>query len=364
MKKLLLVLLIAVFSLRGYSQANGALGAFYLTDAGGAMASSSALVSGNTYVLRLPIFNTVNAQIPTGGIGLTISLGGNMAFVGSGVVTNTASNYFSWTITGTAPNQQITATQIAPIPGYLDAELLFNVTVVGATPPTGSSIVGNLGSNPPYLDVNSSDNTTVLTYFTTILLPAKFTKLDASNNNCAVNVNWTVADETDVLRYDVLVSGTGGPRSIASVNANSANGGLYGTSFEIPADLKGQQVLYIQVKEVDNNGKFTLSNITTVRGTCDASNKPLVVYLYPNPVMSTNFVNVAAKEGVFNGKYRMELIDNQGKLYQVKEAQLNNVTSVPFEFKTALAPGNYIIRISNMDGSQTSSVQFIKVGIL
>jgi hypothetical protein len=365
MKKLLLVLLIAVFSLRGYSQADAALGGFYLTDAGGAMVNSSALVSGNTYVLRLPIYNTINAPIPSGGIGITISLGGNMAFVGSGVIANTGSSYFTSSISGTSPNQQISLTQTSQIPGYLDDELRFNVTIVGNTPPSGSSVIGNLGSNGSYLDANPQNNSSVLTYFTTIILPAKFTKIDAQNVNCSLSVNWSVADETNVQKYDVLVSGSGNPfASVASVNGNPANGGLYSTNVEIPANLKGQQVLFVQVREVDADGHITLSSIQTVRGTCDASNRPLVVYVYPNPVTSTNFVNIGAKEGVFNGKYKLELIDNSGKLYQVKEAQLSNVTSVPFEFKTALAPGNYIIRISNMDGSQTSSVQFIKVGIL
>jgi hypothetical protein len=365
MKKLLLVLLIAVFSLRGYSQANGALGGFYLTDAGGTQVSSNALVSGSSYILKLPISNTAFAQIPSGGIGITISLGGNMAFVGSGVIANSASSYFTSSISGTSPNQQMTLTQAAPIPGLTYDELAFNVIVVGNTPPSGSTIIGNLGSNPPYNDANPSDNTSTLTYFTTIILPTKFAKVDAQNVNCSLSVNWSVADETNVQKYDVLVSGSGSPlATVASVNGNPANGGLYSTNVEIPANLKGQQVLFVQVREVDADGHITLSSIQTVRGTCDGTNRPLVVYVYPNPVTSTNFVNIGAKEGVFNGKYKLELIDNSGKLYQVKEAQLSNVTSVPFEFKTALAPGNYIIRISNMDGSQTSSVQFIKIGIL
>jgi hypothetical protein len=364
MKKILLFLLVAGLSLSGFGQAEPGLGGFFFTNATGgtSSASASSLLIGTQYRVNLPVSNLAPNPVPTGGTGITISLGPNLQFVGAGVVTTTASSWYSWTIsTNPTTGQQIVGTQIAPIPAFADEQLTFQVVAVSQTPASGSDLIANLGTNPPFLDIQPGNNTSRLTYFTQSVLPVKFVSIDASNVNCTVNVSWKVAEEVNVSHYEVLVSNNGaGFRSVANANVNSSNGGAYASSFAIPADLKGQ-VLFVQVKEVDNDGKFTLSNVKTVRGNCDNA-RQLIVYAYPNPVVSTNYINVAAKEGVFEGKYKLELLDNNGKLYQVKEVELNNAVSVPFEFRSTLSPGKYMIRVSNLDGSQTSTVQFIKVG--
>jgi hypothetical protein len=372
MKKLILLLFMAA-SFTGfgqYYQADPGIGQPFLVDASGNSVNANTLTPGQVAKLRLSVYNgDVFTTIPSNDTRLQISLGQNLQLVNAATVgTAPLNNLFAWTVTTTSTGQQISGVQIADIPGNYTGFAEFDVTVVGNTPASGSFVVANWfitnqNSTQVLGDYNSNNNASNLNYFTTVLLPVKFVSLDLNNVNCTVNVSWKVAEENGVDHYEVLASNNAAMRMITATQANSANGGAYNASFAIPENLKGQ-VLFVQVKEVDQNGAVTLSNIKTVRGTCDASNRPLVVYVYPNPVTSTNFVNIGAKEGVFNGKYKLELIDNSGKLYQVKEAQLSNVTSVPFEFKTALAPGNYIIRISNMDGSQTSSVQFIKVGIL
>jgi hypothetical protein len=362
MKKILLFLLAAAFSLTGFSQADASLAAFTFRDASGTtLVNANNLTVGTTYRLRLPIANLYSNPIPTGGTTLVVTLGPYMQFVGTGIVATAEGNqYFSSAVNGAA--DRITLTQIAEIPANFSGRLWFDVIVTAPTPVDGGTVIANWGVNtPPFTDISSVNNTTSATYKTQAVLPVKFVSLDASNVNCTVNVSWKVADEVNVSHYEVLVSNNGAAfRSVGNANANRSNGGAYSSSFAIPADLKGQ-VLFVQVKEVDNDGKFTLSNVKTVRGNCDNA-RQLIVYAYPNPVVSTNYINVAAKEGVFEGKYKLELLDNNGKLYQVKEVELNNAVSVPFEFRSTLSPGKYMIRVSNLDGSQTSTVQFIKVG--
>lgn len=364
MKKLLLFLLTAALSYSGFAQGDAAVGAPYLTDAGGNPVNPNALVTGQTYTLNLNIFNMYTNPIPAGATTLAIGLGQNLQFVTGVPVATTGAGLFSWTI-ATDPVTGPTArgSQTAAVPGLFDGLVQFQVQVVGSTPAAGSNIIVNWGINTGtgYVDIGTLNNDAALTYRTTTVLPVHFVDINAVNNNCTVNVTWKVAQEVNVSHYEVLVSNNGASfRSVARSQQSQANGGAYATSFAIPQDLKGQ-VLFIYVKEVDNDGKFTLSNVKTLRGNCESTSRPLVVYAYPNPVTSTSFINVAAREGVFNGKYRLELIDNNGKLYQVREVTLSNAVSTPFEFNQALSPGRYIIRVSQ-DGTQVGTVQFIKVG--
>jgi hypothetical protein len=191
-------------------------------------------------------------------------------------------------------------------------------------------------------------------------LPVKFTSVTAANTNCVVTVNWNVAEELNVSRYDVEISNNGASfRSVSSVSLLN-NSGSYTASFAIPSDLKGAMI-FVRVNEYDVNGKNTTSQIRTVAGTC-GNNANLVIFGYPNPVVSGNSINIAAKEGIFNGKYKLELLDNNGKLYQVKEVQLDNVVSVPFEFTSRIGSGKYLINVTNLNGTHVGTVQFIKLG--
>lgn len=367
MKKLLLILLTAVLSYSGFAQGDAAVGAFYLTDAGsgpnGPAVNPNALSTNTVYTLNLPIFNAFGNAIPSGATTISISVGANMQFVNTTPDAGTAAGLFSWTINNSGTPTAV-GSQIASIPGYFDGVLSFQVRVVGQTPSSGSVDIVNWGINTGtgYTDIGTQNNDAQMTYFTGTVLPVKFTGLEVNTSNCTVNVTWNVAEEVNVDRYEVLVSTTGANfRAVANRPQSSVNGGAYNASFAVPADMKGQ-VLFVQVREVDKDGKVTLSNVKRVSGNCDGNNRPLVVYAYPNPVTTSSFITVGAKEGVFNGKYRLELVDNNGKLYQVKEVSLNNQVSVPFEFNQALSPGRYLIRVSNLNGSEKSTVQFIKVG--
>jgi hypothetical protein len=373
MKKILLFLLVSALSYAGfsqsYTQADPAIGQPYMVDSVGNAVDPNALYIGQTVRIRLSVLNNdFFASIPAHDTRLQLSLGPQLQLTDPANIANAPLNaVFGWTVSTTTTGQEIRGEQNAVIPGNFSGIAEFTARVTGFTPPEGSVIVANFfvtnnNTNGDIIgDYQPTNNISNLRYRTVTALPVKFTDLLVSNVDCNVSVSWKVGEETGVSHYEVIVSNSGaGFRNVASANATAANGGAYNANFTIPADLKGQ-VLFVQVKAVDFDGKFTLSNIKTVRGNCDG-NRPLVVYAYPNPVTTANFINVAAKEGVFNGKYRMELLDNNGKLYQVKEAQLDNVVSVPFEFRTTLSPGKYMIRITNLDGTQTSTVQFIKVG--
>lgn len=371
MKKLLLFLLISALGYTGNSQsvrsADPAVNQPYMVDADGNTVDPNTLTVGQVVYLRLGVLNNnfFNA-IPENDTRMQISLDPYLQ-VASPTAISTAplNSFFTWSVVTTPGGEEIRGAQDGVIPANFSGYAEFPVVVTGATPANGATIVANFfvinqNANGDIIsDGSPANNNSSLIYRTAAALPANFVRLAATSVDCNVNVSWRTGNESNVDHFEVTVSNTGsGFRNVTSTGARG--NGDYNASFAIPEDMKGQ-MLFIQVKAVDFDGKVTLSNVVTTRGNCSDA-KPLVVYGYPNPVSTGNFINVAAKEGIFNGKYRMELIDNSGKLYQVKEVQLNNVVSVPFEFKTALSPGQYMIKVINVDGTQAGTVQFIKVG--
>ncbi len=377
MKKILLFLTVSVVSLTGFSQAfipgqPGFTSAPELFDqSGNPTVNPNALNVTTPLKLRIGFSNASFAwYTPDNTTQIQIDLGNKMIVNPSGayVLANAPLNqYFLWTLSTNGSNQVIVGTQksgiAARIPAGFNGTLEFEVQ---ASALGTSSIVGNItypNTNPAEktTDPVDGDNTTSSAYNVTTALPVKFVSVDAKRSGCTVNVNWSVAEQQNAASYSVEASRDGSNFvSVSSVAASGAS--AYSTSFGITDNLKAD-VLYVRVREVDADGRTTLSEVHTVSGNCDASNR-LVIFGYPNPVTSTSYITIAAKDGVFDGKYKLQLFDNNGKLYQVKEAELNGVRSVQFDFNTTLTPGNYMIRVSTLDGTSVGTVQFIKVGVL
>lgn len=371
MKKLLLFLLISAGTLTSFGQsvrtADPAVGQPFLVDAAGNTVNPNSLAVGQVVFLRLAVLNNnVFNSIPFEDTRLQISLDPYLQVASPTTITSAPLNsIFTWSVNTTPGGQEIRGAQTNNIPNNFSGIAEFPVRVIAQTPANGGTVVANffvINQNPNgdiISDPQPGNNNSSMIYRTATALPVFFTKLDASSANCGLNVNWDVTGESNVSHYEVLVSNNAGSfRNLGNKGATGASN--YSASLNIPEDFKGQ-TLFVQVKAVDKDGKFTLSNVKSVRANCD-NGRRLLVYGFPNPVQNTNAITIAAKEGSFDGKYRFELVDNNGKLYQVKELQLNNVTNVPFEFNTALSPGQYIIRVATMDGNQVGTVQFIKVG--
>ncbi|MEP6676712.1 MAG: hypothetical protein ABJA78_16245 [Ferruginibacter sp.] len=80
--------------------------------------------------------------------------------------------------------------------------------------------------------------------------------------------------------------------------------------------------------------------------------------VYPNPAYAASYVTVAAKQGLFNGKYRITLANYSGKVFSVKEMTFSNSSSFRYDFGQLLGPGKYMLIIKNTDGSQSTVVDF------
>ena len=108
---------------------------------------------------------------------------------------------------------------------------------------------------------------------------------------------------------------------------------------------------------VASTPQVTSNNIKVTSGNTLAP-APSQVSVYPNPVYASPFINVAAKQGMFNGKYSITLADYTGKVFNVKEMTFDHAKSFRFDLGQVLGGGKYMLIIKNTDGSSLTVVDF------
>ena len=377
MKRLLPIILLA-FSYGGYGQVS-ADPATSQTDMEDAVTNASIpannLYTGEVLNFVMPIYNNAPVNsIPPNSMKVSISLGTNLivdptfniANIGPFAGPGMTNSYFTW-------SQGIVAGGIVKLTGILNRNLPANfpltnnlidqaVVRVKTTATAGSSsIQSNVTVFDPSLlsDFNPNNNLATLNYAVVFSpLPVTYTGFTATQIACDIRADWSLGNELNVAHYDVESSKDG--VNFVKVSEVAAIGASNYTSKFPLTDQISSPSIFVRVKAVDRDGLYHYSDVKTVSGTCDQK-QPWKLYVYPNPVSYRSDINIVAKEGSFNGTYKLTLIDNAGKTYKVSEVKLSNVKTFNYEFGKTLASGKYIVRIANSDGSQASSLEFEKL---
>lgn len=82
------------------------------------------------------------------------------------------------------------------------------------------------------------------------------------------------------------------------------------------------------------------------------------ISVYPNPVREGFFKLSFA--GQKPGRYQIQLLDAAGKVVSVQQANVNNKVQVEeFRLPRQMAAGNYLVRVTNEDGSYTNTNKLI-----
>ncbi|MFN4007178.1 MAG: T9SS type A sorting domain-containing protein [Chitinophagaceae bacterium] len=182
------------------------------------------------------------------------------------------------------------------------------------------------------------------------LLPVQFVRVLASLQNGIGMVQWQVANETNVARYEIEKSSNGTQfERIEIVAAKQAN------NYQL-ADRKlllGKN--YYRIKAVDNDGKTTYSSIALLEQNIVAT---LTVNAIPNPVHSElkiQATNLAA------GNYSLRIIQANGSVMKEQRfSSTNALTSVTVPM-VSFATGTYTIVITNAKGENLYSTQIQKL---
>jgi hypothetical protein len=177
-----------------------------------------------------------------------------------------------------------------------------------------------------------------------VTLPVKLLSFTAklqegsATTNSPVVCNWSTASEENSAHFIVERNNDG--RNFVPVGQVAATGNtssIHSYSFTDNTPIKG--ISYYRLKLVDQDGKFSFSNIVAV--SADRSATSFIVY--PNPVKdeATLAVTVTEKQDAV-----YSLFDLSGRKLGSKPVLLNegvNIINVPVAH---LPAGNYIIQLS------------------
>lgn len=344
--------------------ADPAVGSFDITDLSDNSVNANALQLNSIYKLKLDVLNLDLANaIPDNTAYVEIGLGSKL-ILAPGFDLNTApyNNYFTFTyITGSQP--KIRCTLHAPLPASFAGQLVFYVkaNIQGAqSTVTGNFYVSN--NNPGYIlsDIQSGNNDTYIFYTVgpeAPPLPVVISNFTAHNKDCRIEMNWSVARELNLAKYEVELSKNGIDFVMAApVPATGAS--AYSTAFAITEQLKAA-VLLVRLKYTDKDGTFNFGPIVSVSGTC-AGKEQQDIYCFPNPLIANDHITIAYRAQLFNGTYQISLVDVSGRICLITQMVINSTSSFRVELVKELPAGRYFIILHKTGSMANQVLQFEK----
>ncbi len=200
---------------------------------------------------------------------------------------------------------------------------------------TGNGYDGTLINSPTWETGNSSCTT----------LSVNFISISANRNSNAVLVNWKVAAEQDILRYEIERSADG--RSFSNAGTVTANGS---SSYSWLDGSALQQSSYYRIKSIDRRGMIKYSGIVKI----SSGNEPSIIRVWPNPVEGSEF-NLQFKNQPA-GRYDIRLLDAAGRVLLVTSAQHADGNSMEtIKLSPGIGTGFYQLEVIAPD--KTVSVQ-------
>ncbi|MCW3106995.1 MAG: peptidase, partial [Segetibacter sp.] len=174
-------------------------------------------------------------------------------------------------------------------------------------------------------------------------LPITCTEFKATRSDNGVTLNWKVTEEQDNRKFEIERSTDGvNFKSIATLSADSHNGGLYNYRDNSTNGL----TVYYRLRQTNADGNF--------RYICDvqqlkAIGKVLVIgNAYPNPAKGMVSVKVTSSE---SQKLHVELINNIGQLFNTYVQRISQgESSIPVRFNNAPS-GTYMLRFKDENGN-------------
>ena len=186
-----------------------------------------------------------------------------------------------------------------------------------------------------------------------IVLPVTISSVKAALLNNDVAVEWKVANEINMLGYEVEKSTSGTVfTSSYSVKVNGSNNANNTYNwFDVNA-TQGNN--FYRIKSIDNNGEVKYSAIVKV--TINSS-KTSSIKIYPNPV-NNNIINLQLTNQP-KGNYLLKLTNNIGQTIYSTNMQSNSINStLSINIPGKLTSGVYNLEVNTPD-NKTSTQKVI-----
>lgn len=340
------------------------LGSISFTDLSGYQMDEAYVQPNELIKMKVPVLNSNHGQaLPAGSCKIKIGLGSKLTLDPSFDLNTAANNsYFRWTAAMNSGQMQITGELIAALPaGVSSVDVAFKVkgSVVGKSTITANFLITNHNTNAVVSDEDGANNSAFLQYtVTNRQAPVSVTSINSAvKDGCAVNVSFSTDREINLVRYEVEMSKDGAAyQKVATVNA--AGNSSYNSAFEIPSLFRVQKLL-IRVKSVEVNGRIHYTDFKTVNGVCEKL--AVKLGLYPNPVSgAVNKITITAGQGMFDGKYKVKVLDMAGNTMMKKDVTVNNVQNFGLDLGV-LAGGKYLVQISDSGDALVGLLKFEKL---
>jgi Secretion system C-terminal sorting domain len=170
-------------------------------------------------------------------------------------------------------------------------------------------------------------------------------------------LNWSTASETNNRGFELQRSANGNDfTSITFVNSKAIGGNSSAQlnySFSDITPLGGTN--YYRLKQVDKDGKFSMSKVVAIKGLKPTSLQ--LVGVYPNPAVNKLNVNIESPVVDF---VTLVVTDMTGKVLMNKmKAMAVGDNNVELNVST-LPAGSYFIKAVCANGCETSTAKFVK----
>ena len=170
-------------------------------------------------------------------------------------------------------------------------------------------------------------------------------------------LHWSTVTEQNNKGFEVQRSTDGYNFSkIGFVNSKATNGN---SNLKLNYDFTdmgfASSINYYRLKQIDQDGKFSYSNIVVLRDE-NAITAGLST-IYPNPVKNTLNVKVASLN---NNEITMLITDISGKMMRNKTTQLGSGESIVQVDVSSLPSGTYFLKIVWSNGYENTVKKFIK----
>ena len=173
------------------------------------------------------------------------------------------------------------------------------------------------------------------------LLPFAFTDIAGNKKNRDIAIDWKVANETDILQYELEKSIDGTIfNKVTTQNVTGSNNALNNYTWLDTKAVIGDNIYRVKMISLDGKTKYT-SNVLVNMAPLTTGN-----FIYPNPVKNKQ-INLQMNNQAI-GSYKLAVTNNSGQIIYSSTIQNNgNNSRFVITLNNEVASGMYNLQITN-----------------
>ena len=185
----------------------------------------------------------------------------------------------------------------------------------------------------------------------TVSLPLTLIQFKGKKQPDQILLDWTTANELNVNRFEIERSGNGSAFDKIGHVLASGNG-ISNKSYAFIDTKPLSTINYYRLKMIDNDGKFTYSNVIVFTG--DRSKGIIVSNVKPNPFNETINLSVVIQQAQ---PLTIQLVDMVGRVVATKNVQATEGNNdIVYGGLSQLSDGIYYLRVITTDVSLQQKV--------